>query len=130
MGNYVLMDGTASIVSWEDCVERCNTIRIGGLKSTKIRGSERSFVGRNFDTRIDTCCIGSPNIKHHIFHSLTSCIVDELEFEMYRNPSLSLGNVGTNELAVNVVRTNGNFWCEDTRSTSIGREECHPISIG
>jgi hypothetical protein len=116
----VLMGCTAGIVSRENGIEGCDTIRVRSLKSTEICASEGSLVAGNVNAGVDSSCIGSPNIQHHVFDSLASRVVNELELEMDWNSGLRLRDVGADELAMNIVRANGHLGSEDTGSAPIG----------
>lgn len=96
---------------------------VGQLHTTEVSGVDaiRGVVTRDGDSRVDTCCVGVPDIHRHIGDRGTvgDIHVLDLKEQVDTLGPLSLLDVGAEVFANHVVRAGGDLRGQDARRVGI-----------
>jgi hypothetical protein len=125
---------TAGVVARENGFVLGDTVDIGFDDSTQesvVQVSEvfRVTVAVRCDTRIDSCCVAVPKVHVDSRDRLARAGVDQLNIKVKRDTLLTIGDVATDKLAIDVVGTLSNLRLEDTGRV-VGEKKSLVVTVG
>ena len=125
---------TACVVTREDGLVLGDTVDVG-LNDTSQKGVVQVSeivtvaIAVSSHSAVDTCRVAVPKVHVDSRNRLARAGVNKLNIEVKRNTLLAIGDVATDELSIDVVRTLGDFGLKDT-SRVVGEEKSLVVAVG
>lgn len=128
VGNDVNMGSATRVVTREQSLELSNTVRVGLLNTAQeslvqVGGIVAVAVHGALNSRVDTSGIAVPHIPVEVLDRLAGVDVNELAIENDRNSSLSIADIGTDQLSLHPEGTDLALGCQDTDGV-LGEQLC------
>jgi hypothetical protein len=114
----MILDSAAFIMAWEDCFERHDSIRIGGLNAAKESAVPSDFVAGRLYARVVTCGVAVPDVDVDFGDGLAGRDIKVLNFHVKRNTGLAFSEVLADLLVDDVVWAVGVLGGEDAGGVS------------